>query len=300
MRIAGFLVVLCLAVATSGCKSKGDAASAPDPAAVKAQQELVARRDALLAKRQELQSDRDKLDAQIKDAQAKGGDTTDLVKKRADLDTQIDSQTSDLINTLSSKIDSAIQASGDKSTQVAAREAEVASREKGYATREEKIAERERQIAQREAALAQREKDTCSGGGAPVIIQAPKGGNYGRKDVTELLTKAKTTMSKKGVLTSDLPGPAQGLESDATKAMNENDWSKAYVYAVQLVQHVDAIQINRAFIQAKMNRVSNAVKGGKVDDAQLQSALTDVMQKYNDGDFAAANKRLNALAAMIR
>jgi hypothetical protein len=196
-----------------------------------------------------------------------------------------------------------LQATTDKSAQLSAREAEVASRERGYATREEKVAAREAALAQREAAIAQREKETC-GAGAPVIIQqtGPKGGNYSRKDITDVITKAKTAMGKRGILTADLPGPAQNLESEASKALTDNDLTKGYVYAAQLGQYVDAIQINRNFIQAKTARLSAQVRASKQDDAttqQLSGILSDVMQKYNDGDFAAANKRLNQLAAML-
>jgi hypothetical protein len=65
---------------------------------------------------------------------------------------------------------------------------------------------------------------------------------------------------------------------------------------------VEAIQVNRAFIQAKTARLSAQAKSGKVDEGtntQLASILTDVMQKYNDGDFTAANKRLNTLAGLL-
>src|SRR5258706_15330933 len=101
MRTAGLFVLCCLALAA--CKNKGDAA--PDPNAAKAQQELIARRDALLKQRQALQSDRDKIEAEIKDTQAKGGDVTELVKKRADIDTQIETQSSDLFNMVSTKLE---------------------------------------------------------------------------------------------------------------------------------------------------------------------------------------------------
>ena len=110
-------------------------------------------------------------------------------------------------------------------------------------------------------------------------------------------------MTKKGVLLADLPGPAQGLEGESTRAMADGDWGKAYFAAAQLVAMVDAVKVDRAFIQAKTARLSNQVKASKPDDAtnqQLSSALADVMQKYNDGNFAAANLRLNQLAAIMK
>lgn len=300
MRAAGLLAILGLMF---GCKNKGDADAAPDPAAVKAQQDLLARRDALLKTRQQLQSDRDKLDLEIKDVQAKGGDTAELVKKRSDLDTQIETQTSDLMNMLSSKLD-AMKQTGDRSAQIATRETEVKNRENDIAQREAKLAEREHEFVKLQSEAAQRWKDTCSSG-PPMIIQqtAPKGGNYTKKDVSELIARARGAMAKKGLIASDLPGPAQSLEAEAGKALNDNDMSKAYFAAMQLQGTVDAIAINRPFIQAKYGRLQAQVKSSKVDDAtnqQLSGILTDVMQRYNDGDFASANKRLNQLAGMLK
>ncbi|HUS31710.1 MAG TPA: hypothetical protein VMZ53_24580 [Kofleriaceae bacterium] len=299
MRIAGLLLLVCLA---GGCKNKGqDADAAPDPAALKAQQELIARRDKLLDARQKLQQDRDKIDAEIKDIQAKGGDASEQLKKREELDTQIETSTSDLIGMVNSKLDSL---SKDKSAQVAARESDLASREKTIAEREARIAERERLLAQRDAESAARWKDTCSTGAAPVIIQqtAPKGGNWTNKDVTALLQKARNAMNKKGLINSDLPGPAASFESEATKAMSDNDSNRAYIAAANLVGTIDTIVVNRQFIQQKTARIQSQAKAIKLDEAtnkDLQDIIGDVMNSYNNGDFAAANKRLNQAAAKI-
>ncbi|HEU0034725.1 MAG TPA: hypothetical protein VFQ53_29070 [Kofleriaceae bacterium] len=287
----------------TGCKNKSDDASAaPDPAALKAQQELEAKRNALMEKRQKLQEERDRLDAQIQQVSATGGDTSELAKQRAALDTQIETQSSDL-SSLSTKLDQVV-ARGDAAAGIAAREASMSSREKAVATREEKFAERERVLAQREAALAQREKETC-GAAQPMIIQQvapPKGGAYTRKDIEPLLGKARAQMAKKGIQNSDL-GPASGLESEATSAMKDNDWGKAYLAAAQLVATVDAIKIDRAFITAKYSRLNNRVNSAKVDEGtkqQLTEGMKEVLQKYGDGDFTAANRKLNQLSALVK
>jgi len=298
MRIVGLLLVVCLVV---GCKNKGqEGDAAPDPAALKAQQELIARRDKLLDARQKLQQDRDKIDAEIKEIQAKGGDASEQVKKREELDSQIETSTSDLIGMVNSKLDSM---SKDKSAQVAAREADLASREKTIADREARIADRERLLAQRDSESAARWKESCTvTGGAPIIVQGPKGGNWTNKDVTALLQKARKEMNKKGLINSDLPGPAANYESDATKAMNDNDMSRAYIAAANLAGTVDALAVNRAFIQAKMGRIQGQLKGTKLDEAtnkELQDSLGDVMSSYNNGDFAAANRRLNSVSAKL-
>jgi hypothetical protein len=295
-RIA--VVVLLTGAAAGACKSGGD----PDPEAMKAQQELVRRRDALVAQRERLESERQKIVEQIQKTEATGGDTKDLAKQRDALTAQIDGQSaelgqmSDKLSSLSTKLDSAAA--------IAGREDKLAQREGKMAAREAQIGERERTIAVREERLAQREKETCSVVPPMIIQQAPRAdGKYGKADVQPLLARARATMSRKGVLVTDLPGPAQGLEGESTKAMAEGDWGKAYFAAAQLVAMVDAVKVDRAFIQAKTARLSNQVKTSKLDETtnqQLAGVLSDVMQKYNDGNFAAANQRLNQLAALIK
>jgi hypothetical protein len=308
MRLVGGLlivlsVVFCLGAVAAGCKNKGDADAAPDPAAIAAQQELLKRRDALMDARNKLQTERDKLVEQIKDTSAKGGDTADLEKKKADLESQIETSTSDLLGMVSGKLD-AIKQTGDRSAQVAAREAELGAREKLIADREARVGEREKALIQRDFELAQRWKDSCAVSSAPVIIQqAPaKGGNYTRKDVSDEITRAKSAMQRKGLITSDLPGVAQGLEAEAGKSLNDGDMSRAFFAAQQLEATVTAINVNRDFIKAKISRLQGQVKATKVDDAtnqQLSQILGDVLQKYADGDFTSANRRLNQLAQAL-
>lgn len=304
MRIVGILVVLCLGCgAVFGCKNKGDGGdSAADPAAIKAQQDLIARRDRLLDARKKLQGEHDKIELEIKAAESRNEDTSELVKKRTELDSQLETSTAEALSLVSGKVD-AMQQSVDKASAIAGREAEVASRERMIAERESRVAEREKQLVQRDFEAAQRWKDSCSSGAAPVIIQqaAPKGGNYTNHDVSTLIQKAKSAMGKKGLINSDL-GAAASLEGEAGKAMNENDMSKAYFAAAQLVATVDAIQVNRAFIQAKTARLSAQLKATKVDEQtnkELADILGDVMNSYNNGDFGAANRRLNSLAAKL-
>ncbi|MBV8762512.1 MAG: hypothetical protein JO257_34830 [Deltaproteobacteria bacterium] len=297
MRLVGILALL-LCLVASGCKSKQDADAAPDPAAIKAQQELVARRDALLKKRQELQSKADNLDQQIKDAQAAGSDATELVKQKTEIEKQIETQQTDF-SELSTKLDQ-IKVSGDKAAQIASREAEIGSRERTLAEREAGLAAREKALAQREVEAAQRWKDSCSiaAPAAPVVITKPDG-KYTKKDVTDLVARARAAMNKKGLLAADL-GSNANLEQEASKALNDNDVTTAYFAATHLIAAVDGVHIDRQFIQQKYNRLSAQVKTAKLDDnKQLADILGDVMQKYNDGKFEAANARLNQLAGMM-
>jgi hypothetical protein len=302
MRGILLTTLISLVVLLTGCKSKGDANASPDPEALKAQQDLIARRDALMQQRQTMETEIGKLDAEIQTKKAGNEPTEELEKKKADLEAKLKGQDTDLTS-LTSKIDQVVSQGGNAAA-IATREASMSQREKSVAQREREFADRERQIASREAALAQREKETC-GAAAPMIIQSapPKsGGSYGKSDVTPILAKAKEAMRKKGILAADLPGGAQGLESQATDAMGANDWNKAYFAAQQLLAIVESIKIDRLFIQAKMARMNKQVNASKLDEEtnkQLVAILSDVALKYNDGNFAAANTRLNQLASQL-
>ncbi|MDB4960314.1 MAG: hypothetical protein JWP01_313 [Myxococcales bacterium] len=304
MRTAGILFTLCLVVgAAAGCKAKSEASAAPDPAAVKAQQELVARRDALLAQREKLQSEATKLAEEIQKKQASGEDTSELAKKKADIDNQIEMQEDNLTST-SSEL-SAISTKLDAAGGVVAREAKVADREKLLAQRERELAQREKEFLSTQTEAAKQWKDSCSVGGGQTIIQQvapPKSGTYSRKEVDGLVGKARSAMTKKNLISSDL-GPQASLESEVTKALSESDWTRGYILASQLVQTIDAIQINRQFINAKYQRLHNRVKAAKVDEttqAGLDQGMREIMQKFGDGDFTAANKRINQLWSSVK
>jgi len=306
MRTGGILV-LCLVMSAAGCKSKGgEAEAAPDPSAVKAQQELVARRDALLAQKQKLQDESTKLDVEIQKAQGPGGDAKnleDLQAKKKAIDTQIQQQDTNLDN--ASNELSALSSKLDKVGGLAQREAAVAQREAAVALREKEAFQKMKDVLAAEGASAERWKEGCNAGGQPMIIQQvapPKGGTYSRKEVDALVGKAKREMAKKGLMASDL-GAQSNLESEVTKALGESDWTRGFILASQLVQTIDAISVNRAFIGAKVQRLQNRVKSASVDEAtqaQLTEGLKDVLQKYGDQDFAAANKKINQLWAAVR
>src|ERR1051325_4161591 len=91
MRLVGLAVVLGLCGAVA-CKSGSEASTAPDPAAAKAQQDLMKRRDALLEQRERLETARQQIVEQIQKTEASGGDTKALAKQRDDLTGQIEGQ----------------------------------------------------------------------------------------------------------------------------------------------------------------------------------------------------------------
>jgi chromosome segregation ATPase len=311
-----WLGVLFACLLACGCKGKdkdaeAPAAAAPDPAAEKEQQDLLARRDALLKSRQQLKDEQAKLEAQRQTIAQQGGDTSELDKKAAELkskDDQLAGEQDQLVDAIASKLaqaDAMRTAGNDKAAQVAAREAGMATREKAVAAREDRVAQREAQLADRERQLAVREKETCGAAAPPTtIIQTvdAKGSKYTKKDVEPLLKRARDDMARKGVLAADLPATAQGLEREATKAMGDGDFGAAFFAARQLQATVDSLKIDRAFISAKIGRLSARMKGTTLDagkQKQVDDLFADATAKYGDGDFAGANRKLNQIYAIV-
>lgn len=308
MRTAGIVGVglsLCLALSgVTGCKSQEGPSK--DPAAIKAQQELMARRNALIAEQKRLSDESKALELKIEEGKAKGDDVAELTKQKDALDQKLAgseselNQAADQLSSISSKLDAA----GGMAT----REAEVSQREARVAEREKELVARMERLMELDAQRADKWKEGCATAGAPTtttIIQqvaAPKDGKYTRKEVDALVARAKAAMAKKGLINADL-GAQAGLEGEVLAAQQDSDWTRGYVLASQLAQTIDAIQINRPFIRAKYDRLQAKVKGAKLDEA-TQATLTDgmkeVMQKYGDGDFVSANRRINQLWSGVR
>jgi cytidylate kinase len=318
--LAWSLLCVVLAVASLGGCKDGDkkkvAAAAPvDTGEINKQEEdLMSRRDALLKSRQGIREQRDKVDEELRAKRAAGEDTSELDKKADELRSQETDLTREE-DDLNAKFDSvleqrrelmaAIAASGASGDATAAREASMAGREKSVAGREERLAAREATIAEREKAQALREKETCGVGTPQTIIQTidVKGSKYTKKDVEPLLKRARSEMSKKGMLSGDLPSPAQGLEREATKAMADGDFGKARFAAAQLIATIDATKIDKSFIAAKIGRLSGAMKGVKLEDrkqGEVDKLFQEAQGNYGDGEFSSANKRLNKIYAVIQ
>jgi hypothetical protein len=311
IRLRLLVVAALVAAAFAGCKDKGDdkkeeTASVQEPADNKAAQDLLARRDALMKSRTRIQEERAALEAERVKIVESGGDTSEVDQKleaQASEEAKIANEDAALADQMQAFLETARTqvAAGNEQAQVAAREAGIAGREKSVATREERVAAREALLAQREKQLAEREKNTCGVAAAPTtIIQTvdPKGAKYSKRDVEPVLKKARETMSKKGILASDLPAQAAGLEREATKSMADGDYGPARFAAQQLLATVEAQKVDRGFISAKISRLSKAMSGRKLDDKQqkeVDDLFRDATAKYGDGDYSAANRKLNQI-----
>jgi hypothetical protein len=323
MRLAYGLVVC--ALLAGGCGEKKEAAAA-DPKAAEAaakqaeslrkdEEDVFARRDELQRERKSIRDKRVALAEKRKQTQASGGDVSEIDKEENDLAAK-ESELIDKELEINKKMDALVSqyqqmlAAGAKGGaaggELAGREGALAVREKDVAKREDRLAQREADLAAREKAQALREKETCGTATTTTIVQQvepPKGAKYSKRDVEPVLQKARKKMNDKGLLASDLPAPAQGLENESLAAMKDGDYGKAKFAADQLYATVDSLKIDKGFISAKINRLNGLVKG-KTLDASVKKEVDELFRgataDYVDGRFSAANAKLNKIYALIR
>lgn len=313
------LVVLAALLALAGCKDK--AAAKADPKAQAAQdqadQDLLARRDALLQSREQLETKKTELQTKIDAARKAGDDTSELEAELAKLSTEQTANQDELVELLKRQNESykaqleSMKAAGggggggDSSAEIATLSAQLRSRDSQLADMEKRLVAMAGQLTDIKDDIAKQAETCAGGGGTTTIIQAPKlpaGSKYNKHDVEPLLTKARSTMSKKGIASADLPGGIAGLEKEATSAMGDGDYGKAFLAASTLLQNVEAMKIDKTFVSNKIARLNRQMKAKKLDDAtskQVLDLFNEVGDKYNDGDFAGANKRLQTIAGLL-
>jgi hypothetical protein len=313
---------ICVAGA-SGCKDdkSGSAEGAKKAVAAseaigKQEEDMLARRDALLNTRKKLKEKRAELRTKYAAIRAKGGDTKELDKeanalsaqetKLVEEESKLNGKLTELIEKRKAMINSlASSVSNNPGAQLAGREAALASRESAVARREKSVGDREAALAKREREMAIRWKESCAVGAVPTtIVQTvdAKGSSYTKRDVEPLLKRARRDMSRKGIRNSDLPGPVRSLEKEATKAMKKGDYGRARFAAAQLVATVRSIRINRAFVAAKIGRLSAVMKGKKLSAAKqrkVDKLFKEAIAYHGDGRFRRANSRLNRIYATI-
>lgn len=324
-RVWGSLLSIAMLLSVGACEKK--ARDVRDDEAVKvvvaADRKLAEQEQSLLANRGKLQRER----VRVQDERANL-----LTRKLAEEDPsarqKIEDEESKLVKLeqrlvkqemqLNRKLDAIVEKKGSlvnqarasgaqvKALLLARRESSVANREKTLAQRETDVARREKALAERERAFAVRQSRLCPGR-VTTVVQAPaasrRGGNYKRSDVEPVYKAALSAMRKKGILVADLPGGIDRMVTDIRHAVSKGDYTRAKYASDQLLAAVRSIRIDRAFIGAKIGRLSAATRrrpprgGKKTKVAQLfQLATAD----YGDGRFTAANKKLNRIYAMLR
>jgi len=315
MRMTGAALGLLLAVA--GCKDKAEGSQGTSEEAIASsgqleakQSEILKRRDSLLKNRQQLREKQAELEQERAKVVAAGGDTSEIDEKKAALDQELSGldQQENEINTAVTDllaeqraVTQALAAGGG----VTAREAAIAEREKSIKDREARIAQREAEVAQREKEAVRFKLEQCATGAVPTtIIQTvdAKGSQYTKRDVEPLLSKARSEMSKKGLLHSDLPPAGQGLEKEATSAMKEGDYGRARFAAQQLVATVRSTNITKGLVAAKIGRLSAAIRGKTLDpkvQTDVDKLFAGATSNIADGKFSDANRKLNRIYSII-
>ncbi len=271
-----------------------------------AEDALLGKRDALFTMRRELEEKRQSLVDKRTKVQETGGDTSEiddavrLLRKQEKVLESRESEFSRMLQLLIRDRREAVAVV--EGNGIAGREAGLAGREKSLARREKELASREAALAKREVGLASKWKEDCGGGiSTQTIIRTVDvpGTNYSKKDVEPLLSRARREMSKKGLLASDLPEQARGLESEANAAMKKGDYGRARLASSQLVKTVKALRIDRGFIAGKIQRLNRRMKGKSLSK-QTGALFQEATAKYGDGKFSAANRRLNQIYSSLR
>ena len=315
MRIQFILGAVAIA-SLVGCDGDG---SKSEPAVTTEQSEemnanedaLLGKRDALFNMRRDLQSKREALAKERVLIREQGGDTSAideqaraLLNEEKELSTRENSlnQAMQDFSKGRREIIAAVAGAGGAAAGVSGREAGVASREKDLARRERDLAARESSLARREEGLATKWKEECAAGGGmtQTIIRTvdAKGSNYTQKDVEPLLSKARREMGKKGLLKSDLPQQAQGLEAEANTGMKNGDYGRARLAASQLLGTIRNIKINKSFIAAKIQRL-NARMRGKTLSKKAEGLFREATALYGDAKFSASNSKLNKISGSL-
>ena len=310
---AGLLVLL--AISVSGCKDKASANVDPKAAqaAAKAEQDLLARRDSLLQSRTKLEEERTALQTKIEETKKAGGDTSELETKLAELKAQESANKDELVEFLrgeNDKMRDELKTLRGQAAATTGGNAEIAQLSAQLQRRDAQIADMEKKLVAVASQLGeiradiQKQSEQCAGG--TTILAAPShkesGSRYGKRDVEPLLKQARSRMQSKGILLADLPGPTQGLEKEATNAMSDGEYGKAFLAASTFNQAVQEVKIDKTFVSNKIARLNRIVKGKKLEgdkSKQVVELFNEVGDKYNDGDFAGANKRLNQIASQI-
>lgn len=304
---------------TSSIACKGSDSKAEQPLAAAQLEEsetinesedaLLSKRDALFTMRRNLQDKRAELVVQRVEIEKSGGDPSQLDDKARALLSE-EKELVDQEQALNQRMQEitaqrrqimATLTAGSGGGDIAGREAGMASREKTIARREKEIAEREAALAKREESLAGKWKDSCALAAPQTIIRTVdvKGSSYTKKDVEPLLAKARKDMSRKGLLATDLPQQARGLEDEANDAMKSGDYGRARLAASQLIGTVRATKIDKGFIANKIQRL-NARMRGKTLSKQTEGLFREATALYGDANFSKANGKLNQIYASLR
>jgi hypothetical protein len=190
----------------------------------------------------------------------------------------------------------------------------IEQREQAIAQREKDVAEREHRVAQREAEASNRIAELskvlaelqASGGLTKTVVVnnptvAPSGGGGGgnRASALKMQKQVRSGLDSKGLLLDDLPQSARELYKNGNEAFEAKDFDSATQSYSELAGIIDGIQINRAFVEAKMLRI-NKMSEKKQLDAKGQGLLQEISDASTEGRWDRANKKINQVLALLQ
>lgn len=192
------------------------------------------------------------------------------------------------------------------------REQLIAQREKDVAARERAVAERERGLAHREGEVTKRLAEATRAIGdlqgmggitkTVVVNQASAPSNapaqVTRAAVQKLQRQVRSSMDQKGLLMDDLPPAAKDAYKSANDAINSKDYASAYESLSEVQSMIESVQINQAFVSAKMSRLNRLAEKKSLDQTGKQ-LLNDISDAANDGRYDRANRKINQVWALI-
>lgn len=325
----GLALALALFLALSACKERAKihededlkTVAAADRKLMKRERKLLQRRGslqrertrlrdkraALASKRATLQADDDKGRAELEQEESKLAKLeASLVQQEIGVNKKLQAlltEKSNLVEKLSADSKNATA----REMLVGRREYSLSLREKDLARREAELARREKALAAREQALAARQANICPGRGAVQVVQAPAssggGGSYTRKDVEPVFRAALSAMRKKGILTADLPPGVDRLVTETRHGVSKGEYTRAKYAADQLLATVRKMKIDRAFIGAKIGRLSKVIRRTSLAGERrrkVNSLFQQATANYGDGRFIAANSKLNRIYGLLR
>jgi len=193
---------------------------------------------------------------------------------------------------------------------LAAQRAELARREALLQQREVDVARREQAVAAREQALAAAARPVVE---APAAVPReavlrprpprPAGPIRGRDEAELRHRRALDEMQAKGLLDSDLPPEAAGLDRQVYASLRAGDYDRAFDLSEALGRAIAAVEVDRRFLDEKLRRVA-ALRHKHQVDAQASTEIDTLLQEATslaaDGQYGSANGRINRIAAMLQ
>jgi eukaryotic-like serine/threonine-protein kinase len=116
--------------------------------------------------------------------------------------------------------------------------------------------------------------------------------------VEEKLKAYARALSAKEILEEDLPTSTRAELARARRLSRQQEAEPALAILAELERGADSLRIDRALVEVKLKRVDAALRSSTRGAAELQG-LRDrssaALQEFMDGDYAKANRQLNAI-----